>query len=75
MLTARPENATLLQNVVASGVGVAVVGGKVAVGAGLADGAAVGADVPQSFSYQATVLSCSDADSPSRSPSPSTSMA
>merc|ERR1711965_923610 len=58
----RSEKATLVQKVVASGVGVAVVGTGLVVGAGLADGAAVGASVPQSFSYQATVSSFSHAD-------------
>ena len=49
----RSEKATLVQAIVGRGVGAAVVGGGLAVGGKLADGAALGADVPQSFSYHA----------------------
>ena len=54
--------------------GTSVVGGLV--GWGVRNvGTAVGAIVPQSFSYHATVSSLLDAESASTSPSPSTSIA
>ena len=53
----RSEKATLVQAIVGRGVGAAVVGARLSVGGKLADGAAVGASVAQSFSYHATELS------------------
>merc|ERR1711965_1167078 len=70
----RSEKATLVQNTVGRGVGDKE-GAGVDVGAAVGETEFVGARVPQSFSYHATVLSSTDAESASTSPSPSTSIA
>merc|ERR1711965_1199268 len=70
----RSEKATLVQKTVGRGVGDGE-GAGVDVGAAVGENEFVGACVPQSFSYQATVFALRFAESTSTSPSSSTSIA